>query len=152
MNELNRRDVLRMTAAGAFSAVAAMQASALQGDDETAPGNRFPAACANPAHVLDMGPQHGMGPQSPRAQTSGAANSYTRGNPTFLQDYTNLLHWCGRHGIDGVVVWLLPRHCHGGLESAKRLCEVAARENVRSALRGRAELRRRRVLRGRLAL
>ena len=46
-------------------------------------------------------------------------------------DYTALLRWCGRHHIDAVVVWGLLRDCHGGLESAKRLCDVAAKENVR---------------------
>lgn len=65
------------------------------------------------------------------AQTIGACNDYGRTTDAFLGDYTRLLRWCGRHSIDAVVVWGLLRDCHGGLESVKRLCEVAAQEGVR---------------------
>lgn len=67
----------------------------------------------------------------PGAQTMGASNHYGRTTEVFVQDYTNLLQWCGRHGIDAVVVWGLLRDTHGGLDSVKRLCEVAAKEGVR---------------------
>ena len=67
----------------------------------------------------------------PGAQTMGASNHYGRSAEAFVQDYTNLLTWCGRHGVDAVVVWGLLRDCHGGVESVKRLCEVAARAGVR---------------------
>ncbi|MBN1342846.1 MAG: hypothetical protein JXQ73_09220 [Phycisphaerae bacterium] len=65
------------------------------------------------------------------AHTHGSCNEYGRTRGTFIEDYTTLLRWCGRHNIDAVVVWGLLRDCHGGLESAKRLCDVAAKENVR---------------------
>ena len=65
------------------------------------------------------------------AQTMGASNLYGRTTDVFLQDYTKLLHWCGRHGLDAVVVWGLLRDSHGGLDAAKRLCEVASKEGVR---------------------
>ncbi len=65
------------------------------------------------------------------AQTIGASNSYTKKTEVFLKDYTRLLEWCGRHGVDAVVIWGLLRDSHGGLESAKRLCEEAARRGVR---------------------
>ena len=55
-----------------------------------------------------------------------------------MQDYTALLRWCGRHHIDAVVVWGLLRDSHGGLEAAKRLCDVAAKENVRLSIKWRA--------------
>ncbi len=67
----------------------------------------------------------------PGAHTHGSCNEYGRSTESFVQDYTALLRWCGRHNIDAVVVWGLLRDCHGGLESAKRLCDVAAEENVR---------------------
>ena len=67
----------------------------------------------------------------PGAHTHGSCNEYGRSTDTFLQDYTALLRWCGRHRIDAVVVWGLLRDGHGGLESAQRLCDVAAKENVR---------------------
>ena len=67
----------------------------------------------------------------PGAHTHGSCNEYGRSTDSFVRDYTALLTWCGRNGINAVVVWGLLRDCHGGLESAKRLCDVAARENVR---------------------
>jgi len=67
----------------------------------------------------------------PGAQTLGAGNFYLRTKEAFEVDYTLLLEYCGRHHIDAVVVWGLLRDNHGGLESAKRLCETAARNNVR---------------------
>lgn len=67
----------------------------------------------------------------PGAQTMGACNPYNRSSETFVEDYMKLLRWCGRHSIDAVVVWGLLRDCHGGLEAAKRLCEVAGEQGVR---------------------
>ena len=67
----------------------------------------------------------------PGAQTIGACNYYSRRKEWFEEDYTRLLEFCGRHHIDAVVVWGLLRDHHGGVESAKRLCEVAARNKVR---------------------
>ncbi|MCX6985476.1 MAG: hypothetical protein NT118_12125 [Lentisphaerae bacterium] len=67
----------------------------------------------------------------PGAHTYGSCNEYGRTTEAFVEDYSALLRWCGRHNIDAVVVWGLLRDCHGGLESAKRLCDVAAKENVR---------------------
>jgi len=65
------------------------------------------------------------------AQTFGASNHYGRDPEVFESDYTNLLRWCGQHGIDAVVVWGLLRDAHGGVESVRRLCETAAEEGVR---------------------
>ncbi|MDO8589401.1 MAG: hypothetical protein Q7T82_20450 [Armatimonadota bacterium] len=65
------------------------------------------------------------------AQTLGASNYYGRRPETFIEDYTRLLQWCGKHHIDAVVVWGLLRDIHGGVESAKRLCDVAAKNGVR---------------------
>ena len=65
------------------------------------------------------------------AQTFGCQNPYTRDPKVFSEDFTSQLQWCGRHGIDGTVIWGLLRDFHGGLESARALCETAAREKVR---------------------
>lgn len=67
----------------------------------------------------------------PGAQTIGACNTYSRTEEWFEADYTRLLEYCGRHHIDAVVVWGLLRDHHGGLESVKQLCEVAAKNKVR---------------------
>jgi len=61
----------------------------------------------------------------PGGHDIGASNEYGRAPETFVADYSCLLRWCGRHGIDGVVVWGLLRDRHGGVDSVKRLCEVA---------------------------
>lgn len=65
------------------------------------------------------------------AHTHGSCNEYGRTTDAFIQDYTALLRWCGRHNIDAVVVWGLLRDVHGGLDAAKRICDVAVKENVR---------------------
>ena len=65
------------------------------------------------------------------AHSHGSCNEYGRSTQSFLDDYTALLKWCGRNQIDAVVVWGLLRDAHGGLDAAKRLCDVAAKENVR---------------------
>lgn len=65
------------------------------------------------------------------SQTSGASNSYGRSPENFVEDFSRLLRWCGRHAVDAVVVWGLLRDSHGGVEAAKRLCDVAAETGVR---------------------
>jgi hypothetical protein len=65
------------------------------------------------------------------AQTLGASNFYGRQPAVFLEDYTRLLGWCGEHQVDAVVVWGLLRDTHGGIDAARRLCEVAVKKNVR---------------------
>ena len=67
----------------------------------------------------------------PGAHTMGAANEYGRTTEAFLADYTALLHWCSHHSVDAVVVWGLLRDSHGGLDSAKRLSDIAASQGVR---------------------
>jgi hypothetical protein len=67
----------------------------------------------------------------PGAQTIGACNYYSRTTEWFEGDYTRMLEFCGRHRIDAVVAWGLLRDHHGGVESAKRLCDVAAKNGVR---------------------
>jgi len=61
----------------------------------------------------------------------GASNEFSGRTADFLREYSLLLRWCGQHGIDGVVVWGLLRDGHGGVEAAKRLCEVADEAGVK---------------------
>lgn len=61
----------------------------------------------------------------------GASNEYGGTADDFIREYSLLLRWCGQHGIDGVVVWGLLRDGHGGVEAAKRLCEVADEAGVK---------------------
>ena len=133
MNPLNRREMMQLSAASSLGAVIS----------EAGFSKRALAADAPPAQAAT-----GEGPiktrmfwtwdhstewalNRPGAHTHGSCNEYGRSTEAFLQDYTALLRWCGRHKIDAVVVWGLLRDGHGGLESAKRLCDVAAKENVR---------------------
>ncbi len=67
----------------------------------------------------------------PGMQNMGASNYYSRTPEAFLEDYSRLLVWCGKHHFDGVVVWGLLRDCHGGVEAAKKLCDVANEAGVR---------------------
>ncbi len=61
----------------------------------------------------------------------GCSNEYGRTPETFLRDYELLVEWCGKHGIDAVVVWGLLRDNHGGIESAKKLCDYAHANGVK---------------------
>src|SRR6478735_5675365 len=105
MTDLSRRDVLRVSATGALAGMAAMGGQAGQAEDKAGPPQPAakPPISARMFWTWDHSTEWAL--NRPGAQTMGAANVYTRGNAVFLQDYTNLFHWCGRHGIDAVVVW-----------------------------------------------
>ncbi len=132
MTDLSRRDVLRLSAIGALGAVSGAGDPALAAGEDADPSKTAPGKPPIRTRILwtwDHATEWAL--NRPGAQTYGASNAYTRSRDSFIQDYTNLFHWCGRHGIDAVVVWGLLRDCHGGLDSAKKLCEVAASQNVR---------------------
>lgn len=131
MSPLSRRDMMQMSAVCGLGATLAPVGAA-----ET------PPATAASADLTDAFPirtrmfwtwDHSTewALNRPGAHTHGSCNEYGRSTDSFVRDFTALLTWCGRNAIDAVVVWGLLRDCHGGLESAKRLCDVAARENVR---------------------
>jgi hypothetical protein len=65
------------------------------------------------------------------AQTFGASNEYTRSKKAFVEDYTNLLQWCGHNNVDAVVIWGLLRDVHGGLDTAKRLVDALSKQGVK---------------------
>ncbi len=68
---------------------------------------------------------------APGGHDFGASNEYGRSPESFLRDYELLFKWAGEHGIDAVVVWGLLRDLHGGIESAKRLCDYAHENGVK---------------------
>ena len=102
---LSRRDLFRISAAGAITAAATQATAAKESEKPEPRGDRptTPPIRARMFWTWDHSTEWAL--NRPGAQTYGAANAYTRSKDMFLQDYTNLFHWCGRHGIDAVVVW-----------------------------------------------
>lgn len=130
---LTRRDALRLSLGGALAAagtvvntdiVAAGAAENAASGKENAPPVR-----TRSFWTWDHSTEWML--RRPGAQTLGASNYYARTRDAFEGDYTRLLRYCGQHQIDAVVVWGLLRDAHGGLESAKRLCDVARESGVR---------------------
>lgn len=66
----------------------------------------------------------------PGSQTTGTCNEHGRSTEAFVEDYTALLRWCGRHNIDAVVVWGLLRDCNGGLILYCMSCEYSLADEV----------------------
>lgn len=133
MSTLNRREILQLGSIGGLGAVvganpffAPAAAAAMPVSSWTAKQSPITTRMF---WTWDHSTEWAM--NRPGAHTHGSCNEYGRTTDAFVQDYTALLRWCGRHKIDAVVVWGLLRDCHGGLESAKRLCDVAIQENVR---------------------
>ncbi|MEI6500610.1 MAG: hypothetical protein WCP21_06235, partial [Armatimonadota bacterium] len=61
----------------------------------------------------------------------GASNEYPGTAEDFLRETSLMVRWCGQNGIDGVVIWGFLRDGHGGVETAKQLCEVADEAGVK---------------------
>lgn len=135
MSTLNRREMIQMSAAcGLGAAIGVGEAGSSQQVMAADAPSAQAAAGKSPIQTRmfwtwDHSTEWAL--NRPGAHTHGSCNEYGRSTDAFLQDYTALLRWCGRHDIDAVVVWGLLRDCHGGLESAKRLCDAAAQEKVR---------------------
>ena len=133
MNTINRREMITTTAACGLGAVLSGAAGLAQTlAAETAPVQQTGKSSPIQTRMFwtwDHSTEWLL--NRPGAHTHGSCNEYGRSTDSFVQDYTALLRWCGRHNIDAVVVWGLLRDSHGGLESAKRICDVALEENVR---------------------
>lgn len=133
MTTMNRREVLQLGLAGSVGALIHEPGAAGQGIAADAPAEEA-AGGASPIQTRmlwtwDHSTEWAL--NRPGAHTHGSCNEYGRTTDAFLADYTALLRWCGRHHVDAVVVWGLLRDGHGGLEAAKRLCDVAAEAKVR---------------------
>ncbi|MHB0998665.1 MAG: hypothetical protein ACYC27_05410 [Armatimonadota bacterium] len=134
MGELyTRREMLRMSIAGVIGATALGSSIAYGKDDESMPQQKPAKLEATIKTRVFWTWDHCTEWALNRAgaQTLGASNSYNRSLDTFVEDYTKLLEWSGRHNIDAVVVWGLLRDSHGGVESVKKLCDVANKNGVR---------------------
>ncbi|MHB1457676.1 MAG: hypothetical protein ACYC0V_12250 [Armatimonadota bacterium] len=128
-----RRAMLRLSIGGVIGAAALGNSIAYGKDDVIMPQSKSAKAEATVKTRVFWTWDHSTEWALNRAgaQTLGASNSYGRGTDTFIEDYTKLLEWCGRHHVDAVVAWGLLRDSHGGVDSAKKLCDVAVRNNVK---------------------
>lgn len=133
MGMINRRELLRCGAAGGLGVMAqqAMMSSRAVAAESPQAGAASAAAPIKTRMFWTWDHSTEWALNRLGAHSHGSCNEYGRTTQTFVDDYTALLRWCGQHHVDAVVVWGLLRDSHGGLESAKRLCEVAAKENVR---------------------
>jgi len=132
MNEYTRRQLLKLSLAGTVGGPRLVRAAA-EAADEASPSTQAPSLHPTIATRMFWTWDHSTEWRLNAAgsQTLGASNYYCRHPEVFVEDYTRLLGWCGRHGIDAVVVWGLLRDKHGGLDSVRRLCAVAAKAGVR---------------------
>src|SRR5262249_3910795 len=125
LHMLNRREMLGLSVAGAMgSAISRLKA-------EEKPAADAAAAPIKTRMFWTWDHSTEWALNRPGAQTMGALKPYFRNRDAFENDYSKLLKWCGEHHIDAVVIWGLLRDVHGGVESAKKLCDVAAKHNVR---------------------
>jgi hypothetical protein len=130
MNDYNRRELLGLSVAGvAAMTEAAGPARSLVAREEAKDGDSTPSIKTRMFWTWDHSTEWAL--NRPGAQTMGAMNPYFRSADVFVEDYTRLLEWSGKHHIDAVVVWGLLRDSHGGVEAAKKLCDVAAKNGVR---------------------
>jgi hypothetical protein len=130
MKDYNRREMLGLSLAGVAGMTRATgQASSLPARDEAGDGDGTAPIKTRMLWTWDHSTEWAL--NRPGAQTMGAMNPYFRSPDVFVEDYTRLLDWSGKHHIDAVVVWGLLRDSHGGVEAAKKLCDVAARNGVR---------------------
>ncbi len=64
-------------------------------------------------------------------QEIGALNYYLKPKDGFLQDYTRLVDFMSENRIAGVTIYGFLRDNHGGIQSARQLCEYAVQRGVR---------------------
>lgn len=131
MSSYSRREMLRLSAAGLLAT--ALPISAVYGKDQEpmsqAKVKPEPTIKGRLFWTWDHSTEWALNRAG--AQTLGASNSYGRTPEVFVEDYTKLLEWCGRHGVNAVVAWGLLRDTHGGLETVKKLCDTANKNNVK---------------------
>lgn len=64
------------------------------------------------------------------AQNCGVANEYAKYPELFEMDYKRNVDFCSEHGIDAIGIVGMLRDKHGGIESARRLCDYANKKGV----------------------
>ena len=65
------------------------------------------------------------------AQNSGVANVYAKAPEMFEADYKRLVDFCAEHKFNAVGIVGMLRDKHGGVESARRLCDYANNKGVK---------------------
>ena len=74
---------------------------------------------------------HNWNVNVPGSQNAGIGSPYLKSGEWFELDYRRSIDWCAAHGIDAVGVVGLLRDCHGGVDSARRICGYAREKGVR---------------------
>ena len=74
---------------------------------------------------------HNWNVNVPGSQNAGIGSPYLKSGEWFERDYRCSIDWCSAHGIDAVGVVGLLRDCHGGVDSARRICGYAREKGVR---------------------
>lgn len=64
-------------------------------------------------------------------QEIGAMNYYSKPKNGFLEDYHRLIDFMSDNKVSGVVIYGFLRDCHGGIESAQKICRYALERGVR---------------------
>lgn len=64
------------------------------------------------------------------SQNCGLANKYTKDPHMFEVDYKRAIDWCAEHKMTAVGIVGFLRDSHGGVDSARRLCEYARKKGV----------------------
>lgn len=135
-NQITRRETLRLSIGGALGLTSMAQAVA-HGQETKAPAATpeklrkiaEPTVKTRIFWTWDHCAEWAL--NRPGALTLGCGSPYWRGTAAFIEDYSRLLRWCGLHGVDAVVIWGLLRDSHGGVDAAKKLCDVAQQNGVR---------------------
>ena len=122
----SRREMLQLSAAGLVG-TAVIPGTITLGKDKAAKPD--PPVKTRVLWTWDHSTEWAL--NRPGVQTIGASNHYGRTTESFIDDYTKLLEWSGKHHVDAVVIWGLLRDTHGGVESAKKLCDVANKNGVK---------------------
>jgi len=63
-------------------------------------------------------------------QNTGVGNLYTKRPDEFERDYMRMIDWCAAHNINACGVVGLLRDSHGGLASARKICQYAREKGV----------------------
>jgi hypothetical protein len=126
----SRREMLQLMTAAAIASVGPISSRAVDRFAEfpTQVAEGAPPIKARMFWTWDHSTEWAL--NRPGAHTMGAANEYGRSTQAFVDDYTALFHWCSHHNVNAVVLWGLLRDSHGGLDSAKRLADIAAGQGV----------------------
>ena len=67
---------------------------------------------------------------TPGSQNSGVGNEYSKNSEMFELDYTRAIDWCANHKMTAMGIVGMLRDRHGGVDSARRICEYALKKGT----------------------